>query len=327
MTPFCVDAPVRADLAGGTLDIWPLSAMVPGAATFNCTLSGGVRLTFVPKPGDTRLTNRATGITEPMPTNHPDLHILAEPIRRMAPELATGWDIILETDIPRGSGLGTSSVILTAMLSGIHHIRNETVDRHRLVQTAADIEARIITVPTGIQDYIAPLFGGISEITFPPGRFQVNSHPVPEALTEQALLIFTGIHHFSGAPNWEVLKLMVEQTEYRSVLNDLVAVTQAVRNALVAADMDALGSAMREDYEIRKQLPVKLVPHCPDLFRLLENNPDLSGFRMCGAAGGGCILALTRPGRKDTVARDIHTAGYRILDLVPADRRLTIDTP
>ena len=326
MKPFRISAPARVDLAGGTLDIWPLSAMVPGAATFNCTLSDGITLDIHPVEGATILENATTGISREWPAEHVDLHILTAPIGQLAPDLQTGWHITLSTGIPRGSGLGTSSVILAAMLTALDHIRGTETDPYDKVAIASDIEARIIGVPTGIQDYVAPVFGGLSEITFPPGGFHVNHHPVPKSLTRDAILVFTGIHHFSGAPNWEVLKLMVEQPDKRTVLEQLVAVTKQVRSALKQDDMEILGNAMRTDYEIRKTLPVQLVPDCPDLFRLLESEPDICGFRMCGAAGGGCVLALARPGKRPDVVARITSLGYRVLDLVPSDRRLSLDT-
>lgn len=324
MTGLTINAPVRVDLAGGTLDIWPLSVMVPGAATVNCTLSSGITLKATPRSGTTRLVNRNTATESKWPSREPDLHYLSAVVDLFAETLSTGWTFSVHSDVPRGSGLGTSSVILSAMLTACSRLTGRSMTNPEIVRTAMDLEAGLIRYPTGIQDYIAPLYGGISHITFPPGGFQVDSLPFPPDLSTHGLLIFTGIQHFSGVPNWEVFKLMLDDSRHREMLAALADISHDTTAALRDSDMTQLGKTLRADYDVRKQLDAPLVPDCPDLFRMLESDADVMGFRMCGAAGGGCVFALVEPGAKAPLMGRLDRISYRTLNLVPQDRRMTI---
>ncbi len=327
MTGFIINAPVRVDLAGGTLDIWPLSAIVPGAATVNSTLNAGITVTVGPCQNTTRLRNRNTDNEADWPSSDPDLKYLSSVLDLYAGRLDTGWRFTVHSDVPHGSGLGTSSVILSAMLTACNRLTGQTMTPGEVVRTAMDLEAGLIRYPTGVQDYIAPLYGGISHITFPPGGFQVNSLPFPPALSSHGLLIFTGIHHFSGTPNWEVFKLMLNDDRYHDTLKALVKVSADVSSAIVSGDLPLLGRNLRADFDIRRTLPVPLVPDCPDLFSMLESDPAIMGFRMCGAAGGGCVFALVNPDSRQSVIDKLERTPYWVLDIHPEQRRLTIEDP
>ncbi len=325
MNRLIINAPVRVDLAGGTLDIWPLSAIVPGAATVNCTLNAGISLAVDPCPDATVLRNRNSGNESDWPTSDPDLKYLSAVLDLYPGQLDTGWRFTVHSDVPQGSGLGTSSVILSAMLTACNRLTGRAMTSGELVRIAMDLEAGLIRFPTGIQDYIAPLYGGISRITFPPGGFHVDSLPFPTELSRHSLLIFTGIHHFSGTPNWEVFKLMLDDARYHGTLEALAEISADVSSAILAGDMASLGRSLRADFEIRKALPVPLVPDCPELFNMLESDPAIMGFRMCGAAGGGCVFAVVEPDFRQSVTDKLEKTPYRVLDIRPEQRRLTIE--
>ena len=126
---------------------------------------------------------------------------------------------------PRGSGLGASSALLIAMLGALRALspRPGADDPARLCQWAGAIEAKLLQVPTGLQDYFAALLGGPLAIRFSlAGPLPGPIEPANDFLAwfeESALLFFTGEPHFSGAPNWAVLRRYVT----RRVFNAFVA--------------------------------------------------------------------------------------------------------
>lgn len=324
MTKWTVAAPVRVDLAGGTLDIWPLSALVPGAATLNCTLDIGITLTLAPGHGATRLVHGDTGATGGYPSTHEDLALLTAGLSG-CPTLQDGWTITLHTAMPRGSGLGTSSVILAALLALDAALSDASPDVHGLVRRAADIEAGLIASPTGIQDYVAPLSGGISHIRFEPGGWLVAQLPVPADLPARTLVAFTGVHHFSGAPNWELVKAWFDRPDTRSRFNELADITADAADAVARGDTDALARAMTRDFDTRTALPAELVPDpIRPVLHALRDHADVTGFRLCGAAGGGSIVVVAEPGRREAVRQLLADAGLTVLPCRPAERRLTI---
>ncbi|NOZ12656.1 MAG: hypothetical protein GXO69_03295 [Acidobacteria bacterium] len=325
MKSLTVHAPVRVDLAGGTLDIRPISAIIPKAVTLNCTLNGGVTVKIEAVSGPTSLINADTGTTGTADSAHPDLKLAAGAVNFFGKKAKQGFKITVKSALPRGSGLGTSSVILSALLSGISRQLECPMDRLEMVRIAADIEARILNFPTGVQDYIAPLFGGMNAIRFPAGNMTVSPISLPDALAGRMVLVFTGISHFSGAPNWEMFKGFFDSNKIRSAFYRLAEIANLAVDAAEAGDVNHIARRMREDYDIRKSLPVQLLPQTGNLFRFLENSPLVTGFRMCGAAGGGTVVAIAENGKKEQLEQKVAEMGYRILNFEPQHKGIAID--
>jgi D-glycero-alpha-D-manno-heptose-7-phosphate kinase len=320
-----IRAPVRVDLGGGTLDIWPISAIIPNAVTLNCTLSDGITIKIEQISGPSTVVNADTGLIGQIHSTHPDLSLSVAAMRFFGPLTEQGFKVTVHSSVPRGSGLGTSSVILAALLSGLSEALEIKLTPMEIVRTATDIEARIIACPTGVQDYIAPLFGGMNCIRFPAGTLSVNPIPIPDGLRDRMVLIFTGICHFSGAPNWEMVKGFLDSSQIRSAFYQLADIGNAAVNAAIEGNVDSLARHMREDYNVRKSLPVSLLPQTENLFSFLENSPLVAGFRMCGAAGGGTVAAIATEGSSDFLKTEATDLGYQVLELKPKSGGITID--
>ncbi len=317
-----IHAPVRVDLAGGTLDIWPLSTIIPEAVTLNCTLNVGITVKIEQISGPCALVNADTGTTGQVNSTHPDLKLAAGALQFFGKEAAEGLKVTMKSAVPRGSGLGTSSVLLATLLSGISIELGKPMEAREIVRVAADIEARLIDSPTGVQDYIAPLFGGMNAIRFPAGGLDIHPIGIPDGLGERMVLIFTGISHFSGIPNWEMLKGFFDNKNIRSAFYRLAEIANLAVNAAKSGNVDRLALHMREDYNIRKSLPVQLLPKTEVLFQFLESSHLVAGFRMCGAAGGGTVVAIAKEGQKAKLGQKATEMGYPVLNLTPRNRRI-----
>ena len=320
-----IHAPVRVDLAGGTLDIWPISAIIPNAVTLNCTLSDGVTIKIEQISGPSTVVNADTGLIGQIHSSHPDLSLAVAAMRFFGSMTEQGLKVTVHSSVPRGSGLGTSSVILAALLSGLSEVLGVEITPMEIIRVATDIEARIISCPTGVQDYVAPLFGGMNCIRFSAGKLTVNPIPIPDGLRDRMVLIFTGICHFSGAPNWEMVKGFLDSGEIRSAFYHLADIANAAVNAAIEGNVSSLARHMREDYDVRKSLPVELLPQTDDLFSFLEKSSLVSGFRMCGAAGGGTVAAIAAKESADALQLEIADMGFRILALKPKSGGITIE--
>ncbi len=326
MTSHTIHAPVRVDLAGGTLDIWPISAIVPGAVTLNCTLNNGITIRIKRVSGPSVLVNADTGMIGSIGSTHPDLKLVSGAMVFFQPRTDRGFKVTIQSSLPRGSGLGTSSVILAALLTGLSQILEVPMTPMEIVRAAADIEARVIACPTGVQDYIAPLFGGMNSIRFPAGDLTVTPIPIPDGLANRMVLIFTGVSHFSGVPNWEMMKGFFDSSQIRSAFYRLADIANSAINAVESGNINRLARHMREDYEIRKSLPVQLLPQTEGLlFQFLEKSPLVTGFRMCGAAGGGTVAAIATEGASNSLKEKIAELGYEILNLKPLNGGISIE--
>src|SRR5205807_3991644 len=166
MKKVTVRAPVRADLAGGTLDLWPLYLFHPGARTVNVAISYYAESEIE----ETGASGIEIDLTDQQYQQHYNsLHDLAaDPkaalIHRVLEHFHTidGIRITTRTDAPRGSGLGGSSALTVTLVCALSELSGTAVDREELVALVRDLETRLLGVPAGIQDYYPPVYGGVA---------------------------------------------------------------------------------------------------------------------------------------------------------------------
>src|SRR6202521_6017778 len=161
-------APCRADLAGGTLDLWPLSLFHPGALTLNFAVNIQTTCRITPLRGK-RIHVRSldTRKEEFFPTFDAlrVAHCCRLPLAaRLLHFFAPREGLLMETDSesPAGAGISGSSALMIASTAALARFsgRNLTLEQMRVI--AQNVEAQIIQVPTGCQDYYAALYGGAS---------------------------------------------------------------------------------------------------------------------------------------------------------------------
>jgi D-glycero-alpha-D-manno-heptose-7-phosphate kinase len=233
----------------------------------------------------------------------------------------------LRSGSPRGGGLGASSAMVVALIAAAE----ETFDlprsaAGRRVAMARDLEARLMGLPTGIQDHYAALLGGALEIRHRPGGEAV--HPLeidPEALAASLLVVYTGQSHFSAGQNWQVVRRRLDgEPEVTALLTGIAEIAGGAAAALAAGDLERLGAAMGEEWRLRRRLAAGI--STPAIERLL----DLAaaggawGGKACGAGGGGCIAVLCPADRRAALAARLERAGGQVLPARPATRPLEV---
>src|SRR5258706_15672599 len=156
MKKVTVRAPVRADLAGGTLDLWPLYLFHPGARTLNVAISNHAESEVARVPGDAieiHLTDQQSAHRyESMAELAADpkaalIHRLLEHFR------LTGIRITTRTDAPRGSGLGGSSALAITLVKALSELADAFVEGDDLIALVRGLATRLLRIPAGIQDY------------------------------------------------------------------------------------------------------------------------------------------------------------------------------
>ena len=169
-------APTRIDLAGGTLDIWPLYLFHEGAVTVNCAISRYASCTLEVHPGRksielaSRDTKRAQSFASfaalESARNH-RLPLLAHLVRHFRPKV--GFSLSTNSEAPAGAGIGGSSAMAVALCAALDRLTNAGHNRLDWIAISRDIEAIVIKVPTGTQDHFPPAFGGAAAIHLEPG--------------------------------------------------------------------------------------------------------------------------------------------------------------
>lgn len=307
-----VVAPTRADLAGGTLDIWPLSLLVPNACTVNAALGLEVWAEVAPAPRwEVVMVDRGVELTPDGPAD-PRLAAEAPLIAAALAALPPPEPVLVATcsPVPAGSGLGASSALCVALLRAL----GGPADPAALTRLARDVEGRLLGMPPGFQDAGAAAFGGVGVFHHELGGWRHERLAVEEWLAPRLLLFYSGESRFSGTNNLRVFAAAVNQdAEVLGLLGRIAAAAAAAADALRAQDAPSLGLAVGEEMAARGELaPGILTPALEGQFAAAARAGALAA-KVCGAGGGGCALALVEPARAEEVAAALVGAGAEML--------------
>jgi D-glycero-alpha-D-manno-heptose-7-phosphate kinase len=330
MRKVIVRAPVRADLAGGTLDLWPIYLFHPGARTVNVAISYHAESEVSSAAGDSievhltdqQYQHRYESLSE----------LAADPKMSLVHRLVehfhlTGIRITTRTDAPRGSGLGGSSALAITLARALAELADHPVEGDALIALVRDLETRVLGVPAGIQDYYPPVYGGLASLHLNPGV--VTRHPVAVQigdLTDHMLLHYTGIAHFSGTNNWEMYKRQIEgKKKVQKGLAKIAESAAEMERALDAGNFEAAGAALGHEWENRKALIDGISTPEIDAAIAAATGAGAWAGKVCGAGGGGCIVFLLPKEKRDEVKRALATVPGRIVDAQPVAYGLMVD--
>jgi D-glycero-alpha-D-manno-heptose-7-phosphate kinase len=312
-------APTRIDLAGGTIDIWPLYLFHPGAQTINAAISVRARARLESRV-DSRIVLRSedTGVTveadDPAALRH-------EPRLRLLSLLASffgvrGVTLTTTSESPAGAGLAGSSALNVAVCAALADWKREHYEPEALLQVAMNVEAQTIKVPTGLQDYRPALYGGLAAL-----ELEVDGiHRVPldvdlRELNRRIVLCYTGEPHFSGTNNWEITKKHIDgDTHVFDCFERIRDTAAAMRTALVSGDWDATGRAIADEWENRKRLaPGVTTPVIEDLIARARG-AGATAAKVCGAGGGGCVFCYGPPTAAAGIREALAAGGARLIE-------------
>jgi D-glycero-alpha-D-manno-heptose-7-phosphate kinase len=314
-------APCRVDLAGGTLDIWPLYLFHPGAITVNVAIDRrafcrvetggqGVRL----ESKDTLQKAEGRDVAEVLAKGSQPL--VAEILRALGVE--TGIRVVTQSKVPAGSGLGGSSALAVAVAAAVARAVGRPLEAEELLPLVRDAECRCIGVPAGVQDHFGAFYGGVLALHLAAGGVRLEKLATDPGRVEECLmLVDAGATRFSGINNWEVFKGQIDgDARVRESLAAIAAVSARVRAALLAARYGEVADLMAEEWDARKRLAPGVTSR--EIDRVAEEARAGGGAaKVCGAGGGGVVAVWAAPGergpgRREEVTKRLKEAGFRI---------------
>jgi len=318
-------APTRIDLAGGTLDIWPLYLFHPGALTVNCavtrhascvlesTPSGSRRIALVSLDSGRREQFASLAVLQRARSYR--LPLLAELVKVFRP--AEGFTLTTSSEAPAGAGLGGSSAMAVAICAALDQFTGAGLRREDWIHISRDVEAVVIRVPTGTQDHYPPAFGGAMAIHLAAGgeRREALSCDLDE-LDRRLVLCYTGKPRQSGINNWEVFKEHIDGgKQVRKNLAQIAAVARDVREALIAGRWAELGRLVNEEWSFRRRsLPTISTPMIDRIIAGARRAGAVAG-KVCGAGGGGCVALVIEPAARSSVEGVIEGVGATLLPM------------
>jgi D-glycero-alpha-D-manno-heptose-7-phosphate kinase len=325
-------APCRVDIAGGTLDIWPLYLFHAAPVTVNfavdryasCVLETRRDARITLRSRDLNACQEFASLAALRAARSYKLPLAAHVVRYFAPE--AGLDLVTDSEAPAGAGISGSSTLIIALAAAFNRLTNAGHKLEKLREIAQNIEARIIRVPTGCQDYYPAMYGGVSAIELTEAG--VTRKPVAvdlEDLSERVVLGYTGEPRNSGINNWEVMKAHIDGD--RAVHRNFDRIAQiacAMRHALEKPDWNEAARLLRQEWTHRKKNAPGITTPLIDRLVQATRRAGAVGAKVCGAGGGGCVFFLVEGGTKSRVSEAIRREGATVLPVRVALRGVRV---
>src|SRR5579863_9540991 len=284
-------APCRVDIAGGTIDIWPLYLFHSGAVTVNfavdryasCRLSTRSDRKIVLRSRDLAGEEIFESLNALRAATKYRLPLLAYLVKFFAPK--TGIELATDSQAPAGAGIAGSSTLIIAVSSALNRLTGAGHKIEKLREISQNIEAQIIRVPTGAQDYYPAMYGGASAIELGEAGIVRKALAVDlDDLNQRIVLAYTGEPRNSGINNWEVMKAHIDgdRAVYRN-FDRIAAIASAMRRALERADWNEAARLLRAEWANRKKnapgISTPLIDKLVDVTRAA----GAVGAKVCGA--------------------------------------------
>jgi D-glycero-alpha-D-manno-heptose-7-phosphate kinase len=315
-----VRSPVRISFAGGGTDL-PAYYEEYGGAVLSATLNKYF-YTVLGKRADGRVQVISSDLRifetwRDLSTKKIEggLEIPLAAVKELGQEVAV--DLFLASEIPPGTGLGSSASVCVNILKTLSTYLNRPMSKYELAERSFHIARNVLGRRVGKQDEYAAAFGGMNFIKFNrDGSTEVEPVQMEEGVRREfesnLMLFFTGSAHHS----WSILEEQEKSTRSHSgmtveALHEVRSLTEPMREALQTGNLSAAGTLMDQGWQAKKRVSGKISNSTIDhLYSLARQNGAIGG-KITGAGGGGFLLLYCEPPHQGTVRNALQAAGVQ----------------
>jgi D-glycero-alpha-D-manno-heptose-7-phosphate kinase len=319
-------APLRVSFAGGGTDLDAYADRF-GGAVLNATIDLAAHVTLTPRH-DGHIVLRARDQQRRYEFDHPD-DVAIEPLGpadRSAFQLALGvyqhmvqhyrngtplsFELTTSVDAPPGSGLGSSSTLVVALVAAFDRWLRLGLDAYALADTAVKVERHELGLAGGRQDQYAAAFGGWNHLVFRPDG-QVVVHPlrlptdVMNELESTMLLYDTGISRSSAEIiDGQVTGIRADSGRPLDAMHELRVAADAMTDAVLTRQLHRVGPLLEEGWRRKRSTASGIATPLIDAVHDAALAAGATGAKVSGAGGGG-FMVLACPG---TTRHDVEEA-------------------
>ncbi|HLH75110.1 MAG TPA: GHMP kinase [Chloroflexota bacterium] len=234
-------------------------------------------------------------------------------------EVDEGIALFLASEVPPGTGLGSSSALAVAMVQAIAAWQGRSLSRQAIAELACRVELQKLQAPIGKQDQFAAAFGGLNAISFTRNGVTVEpirvSSSVREQLERRLMLFFTGTAHNSAV----ILKEQQRASAAGSPstiqgLHRIKAAAAACRACLESGDLDGIGLLLDEGWREKRKLVAGITNQRIDEVYELARDVGALGGKITGAGGGGFLLLYCHEVYQEALTEEMEKRGLRRMD-------------
>jgi len=321
------NAATRIDLAGGTVDIWPVCHLLEEPAhTVNAAVN--LRAHVEVTETDDGLVTIDPGfdevVTYPVGALEHDRYGL---VTRLVEHFGAheGLSIRLKTEAPPQSGLGGSSALSVALGGALAQLRGGLPSATVFIRLLQNVETRLLGTSTGYQDYVPAVGGGVHTIVARPEDLELHHEEgAVDFLEDKLHLIDTAIPHHSGMNNWQAVRAFLDgDADVIARFNGINTAAIAMRDAVRARDLDAVAVALDEEWGHRRKLSPVVSNEKIERIVAAVKGAGATAAKVCGAGGGGCLVAIG--GDSEAVYAAAESAGGSRIEFRLDRRALEIE--
>jgi len=320
-----IQSPTRVDLAGGTLDCWPLYLFVGDCVTVNLSIDVWTGCELVLQTAssidisvqDLNYQRSFTDLQDLLACKDKELILVRAVIDYFQPRM--GFSLKTFSQSPVGGGLGGSSSLCISLIKAFLKLANKTLSTSEIVNLAHNLEAKVILNPTGTQDYFPAIEPGLNVIHYTARGPELERLDVSlEEIAKGMLLIYTGRSHHSGINNWQVIKAVIEgDTNVLATLKEIARISAATAQACREQRWGDLPELFRHEYDSRIKLTASFSSPETELLKTTVMNEGATAVKICGAGGGGCVLVWAESNKHERIREACRKNGFQPIDIRP----------
>ena len=315
-------APVRISFAGGGTDL-PAFFLKHGGAVVNATidkyvyviltvhggpelqiLSSDYRTFYRHTPGETLLWEG-------------DLNLPRAILHEFG--IFHGVSMFLASEVPPGTGLGSSSTLTVAAVKAVSAARGQTLSKTEVAQLATRVELEKMGMPIGYQDQFAAAFGGLNFMEFNADGARVTPIRAPpgtlEKLQTNLLLFFTGTaRESSKILSRQRASMEKNQADVLHALTSVRDMAYELRDTLQRGDVTGFGEILHAGWEHKKKFASGISnPEIDEAYETARVHGAIGG-KIAGAGGGGFMMLYCNDGAQAAVTESLEARGLRRMD-------------
>ncbi len=316
-------APLRLGLAGGGTDVSPYSDIY-GGAILNTTINLFAYATIIPRNDGKIIINavdRGEKVefksTEKLPFNG-ELDLLKGIYNRIVNDFTKqklAFELITFVDAPAGSGLGSSSTLVTAVVGAFVEWLKIPLGEYDIAQLAYKIERIDLGYAGGKQDQYAATFGGVNFMEFYDNdKVIVNplriKSSVLNELAYNLVLYYTGTSRLS-ATIIEKQQQSIKQNNTLSInaMHNTKQIALSIKEAILKSDLNSIGEILHEGWQVKKQLAQGISNKTIDEIYDKARKAGATGGKISGAGGGGFMFFYCPGNTRFEVIKTLNSFG------------------
>ncbi len=315
-------APVRISLGGGGTDL-PAYYTQFGGAVLNTAINRYIYTVIEPSAGDAlqitssdfRVFYRHNGQNE-LATDG-ELGLAKAILKEFG--AYDGLDIFLSSQVPPGTGLGSSGAVAVSMVTALAAWHRRTLNKAEAAEIACDIAINKLHLPSGKQDEYGSAIGGLNHIVFTGEGTTVTPVPLESSLLEtlqrRLMLFFTGKSRDSG----NILRKQSDASKGQDPatlerMHQIKALGQEMLSAFQRQDLDSFGDLLHQSWLQKRGVVQDVTNNIIDQAYATARENGALGGKIAGAGGGGFMLLYCHEDQQPAVTRALYALDLSRMD-------------